>query len=152
MTTTDPLGELATFDDDGVPSFKFEAKGDTVEGTITDVANGWTAPKPNKWGNLMSYLPLTIRTAEGDEWRLWPTAQVYEDSGNRVPKEFTRTLVAAVKASGSTLQVGGTLKVRYDGLIERTNKAGVVFEVGTYTMRYVAPSPLDADDLADIGF
>lgn len=152
MTTTDPLAELDTFDDDGIPSFKFEAKGDTVEGTITDIAPAWTAPKKNKWGNMMSYLPLTVRTAEGDEWRLWPTAQVYEDSGNRVPKEFTRTLVAAVKGAGSTLQVGGTLKVRYDGLTERTNKAGTTFEVGTYTMKYVPPSPLDADDLIDAGF
>ena len=145
---TDVFEELSTFEDDGIQSFSFENEGDTVEGQITKVADGWTPPKENQWGNMMRYLPLTVQTSEGDEWRLWPSAQFCPGSGNTAPKEFTRTLMDAVKASGGSLQVGGTLKVRYDGKESRTSKSGTSFSVGTYTMRYTPPAapPVDLDE------
>lgn len=136
---TDVFDELSTFEDDGVQSFKFDSEGDTVEGQITKMADGWTPPKENDWGNMMRYLPITLRTAEGDEWRVWPTAQYYPDSGNTAPKEFTKTLMDAVKKSGASLAIGGTLKVRYDGKESRESKNGSKFEVRTYTMRYTPP-------------
>lgn len=152
MTTTDPLAELSTFEGDDIQSFKFEEVGDTIEGEIIDVADEWTAPKLNQWDNWMRYLPITIRTAEGEEWRLWPMAQYYQDGsteptrgddgnwvGRTVPKEFTRKLIEA--AAGKPVVIGGTLKVRYDGKEERTSKSGAKFSVGTYTMRYTPPAP-----------
>jgi hypothetical protein len=143
----DPLSEVDTYEDDGVSSFSFEDAGDTVEGEITKIADRWTHPKLNKWGNLMTYLPITVCTDSGDHWRLWPSAQVYEDSGRKSAKEFTRTLSAAVRDSGGTLGIGGRLKVRYDGKERRTLKNGTEIEVGTYTMRYTPPAPSTVVDL-----
>jgi hypothetical protein len=93
----------------GPPAFKFETKGDTAKGRITELATAQARdfvsgePKFYTDGNPIMQIVITLQPDNDDEFRLFVKPQM---------KQAIREAVQAVQAT--QLEVGGILAVRWD--------------------------------------
>ncbi len=115
-------------------SFKFNTIGDTVKGVLTYVP---TAPteRTNKFnGRVEQVIRLVIDVGDGDTQAIYPI----------VGSTMARAIGDAVRAAGAaTLEVGGTLAVRYS----ENKDTGKPQPLKMYSAKYEPPKAAASVDL-----
>jgi hypothetical protein len=118
----------------GGKSFKFETIGDTVEGTITDVAVSQQTSlednTPLTWadGSPRMQLVITLQTEARDDDEDDGVRKVYAKGGkyevaSGTGSSMKEAIAEAVKKAGAkSIDEGATLKVGYSGEGKKTNR------------------------------
>ena len=135
----------------GVPSFKFDEVGKTAKGPILSLdmqqQKDFSTGKPKFWDNTgepMMQLRVVLQTDERDP-------SITDDDGQRalyLKGESQKAVRDAVREAGArSIDVGGTLTLKYTGDGEPAAKG--LNPPKLFKAKYVAPAPssVDADDL-----
>ena len=144
----------------GGKAAKFEAIGDTCEGTITDAQisqqTDMESNQPLTWpdGSPRMQLVITLQTTERTDDNDDGVRRIYAKGGKYEVASGTGSslkdaIADAVRKSGSqSLTEGGTLKVGYSGEGKKTNRGFSAPKL--YRATYTAPvKSVDASDLWD---
>lgn len=145
--TTDPNDFLLA---SGIPSFKFEAHGDTAKGPIVSLEmqqqRDFTSQAPMFWDDGRPRMQLRIVLATDQ-------TEGTDDNGHRaiyVKGNMQQAVRDAIKAAGvAKIEVGGTLAVRYaaDGEPPKKGLNAPKEYKAKYEPPTAATAAVDADDL-----
>ena len=126
-------------------SFKFNEPGDTAIGEVVHIEE--LERESQFTGNTEKVLRIALETDSGDTIILWPVMNT-DVNGNGYATRMAKAISAAGRAAGArTLEVGGTLAVKYerDQPSDKGNPAKV------YVAEYHPPAAADTSDDGDGG-
>lgn len=114
-----PINDIAPDSSPGPEgeSYKFEAIGDMVTGTVVHFGKFVSDNRFNP-GRRDEVLVISLEQADGSVLKIWPVTKNDVDN-DAYPDRMSRAIVAAIRVAGKdALSVGSTLAVRYSESIE----------------------------------
>lgn len=116
-------------------SFKFDAIGATLKGTITYVSPSWVDTTNKFTGKAEQYLKVVVDTGDGE-------MAIYPKKGSQMAQAIGE---AAIAAGLKALNVGDTIAVQYSS--DRDTGKPQPMKVFTAQMKAAAPAAVTADGL-----